>query len=246
MPNILLVNPRKRKTARRKKTVKKRRSAKQKAATRKLVAFNKRRKNPVTRKRRRARKSVSTKRRRPAARRAPARRRRRNPTRRPFTAAKIQRQLTTAAQGAAGAIGLDIALAYIPLPPQMQGPLIGPVIKGLGAIALGVVANMAGVRADTANRMAEGALTVQLHGMGKTMLSQFMPGVPLSEYINDNGLGYAGSGLTAGYMGQDPAGMGIYLPEIQNMDMGMEQTGLGMYENDYNSEGDYIENMSYT
>lgn len=144
----------------------------------------------------------------------------------------------TAAQGALGALGLDIALAYIPLPPQMQGPFIGPVIKGLGAIGLGVVANMAGVRADTANRMAEGALTVQLHGIGKQMLGQFAPAIALSAYINDEplGLGYYGSGWNPNANAYDDpdwqAGMGTYLTDISSDDIGMDQVGFSMYESE--------------
>ncbi len=203
MSEILLVNPRRRR--RRKTTTRRRRS----------VA---RRKNPVRRRRRRtvARRRV---------------RRRRNPTQR-LTAAKIQRQLTTATQGALGALGLDIALAYIPLPAQLTGPFIGPVIKGLGAIGLGVVAGMAGVRADTANRLAEGALTVQLHGIGKQMLAQFAPAIPMSAYINGNQLGYYGSGWNPNV--DDPdwqnSGMGTYLTDISADDISMDQEGFGMYE----------------
>lgn len=204
MNEILLVNPRRR----RRKT------------KRKTVARRRRRRNPVANPRRR--------------RRTGARRRRRNPQR--LTAAKIQRQVMTAAQGALGALGLDIALAYIPLPPQMQGPFIGPVIKGLGAIGLGVVANMAGVRAETANRMAEGALTVQIHGIGKQMLGQFAPQIALSAYIGEEGFGYYGSGWNPNADAYDDpdwqAGMGTYLPDISADDIGMDEGGFAMYENE--------------
>lgn len=135
-----------------------------------------------------------------------------------------------AAQGAMGAIGLDIALAYIPLPAQFTGPIASPIIKGLGAIGLGAVAGMAGVRAETANRMTEGALTVQLHSIGKNMLGQFMPNIAMSEYVD--GIGYYGSGYNPGV--DDPdwlEGMGTYLPDLSADDMGMDQGGFAMYEN---------------
>ena len=161
--------------------------------------------------------------------------RRRNPARPRLTAARIQRNLTVASQGALGAIGLDVALAYIPLPAQMQGPFIGPVIKGLGAIGLGIVAQMMGVRAETATRMAEGALTVQLHGIGKQMLAQFAPLVPLSAYVGQDSLGYYGSGWNPNAATYDPdwtgAGMGTYLPDISADDIGIDEGGFSMYEN---------------
>lgn len=201
MSEILLVNPRRRK--RRKKTTVRRRRRNVYVA------------NP---KRRRKRRKTSV-----------GRRRRRNPARR-ITARTIQKQLTVATQGALGAIGLDIALAYIPLPAQLTGPIATPVVKGLAAVGLGAVAGMAGVRAETANRMTEGALTVQLHTIGKNMLSQFMPNIAMSEYMS--GLGYYGSGYNPGV--DDPdwySGMGTYLPDLSADDMGMDQGGFAMYEN---------------
>lgn len=204
MSEILLVNPRRR---RRKTTTRRRKTS-----------VRRRRRNPVAANPRRRRRATSV------------RRRRRNPARR-ITARTIQRQLTVATQGALGAIGLDVALAYIPLPAQMTGPFLTPVIKGLGAVGLGAVAGMMGVRAETANRMTEGALTVQLHTIGKTMLSQFMPAIPLSEYIN-NDLGYYGSGYNPGV--DDPdwySGMGTYLPDLSADDIGIDEGGFAMYEN---------------
>lgn len=184
-----------------------RRRRRRKTTTRKRRAVTRRRRNPVRRKRTTVR-----------------RRRRRNPARR-ITAASIQKQLMTASQGALGALGLDIALAYIPLPAQLQGPIAGPVIKGLGAIGLGAIAGAMGVRADTANRMTEGALTVQLHGIGKQLLVQFAPGVPVSAY-----LGYYGSGYNPVDDPDWQGGMGTYIPDISADDLSMDEGGFAMYE----------------
>lgn len=206
MSEILLVNPRRR----RRKTTTRRRKTSVRRRRRNPVANPKRRRRTYTRKR--------------------VTRRRRNPRARRITAASIQKQLTVATQGALGAIGLDIALAYIPLPAQLTGPIVTPVIKGLAAVGLGAVAGMAGVRAETANRMTEGALTVQLHSIGKNMLVQFMPNVAMSEYMT--GLGYYGSGMNPGV--DDPdwySGMGTYLPDLSADDMGMDEGGFAMYEN---------------
>ena len=188
MNEILLVNPRKRRAS------KKRRSPAQKAATRKLVARNRRRKNPAApgsrRKvtRRKARRAVAS---------APARRRRykRNPT---VSRRNITGLVQTAAAGAGGAIALDVALAYLPLPAMLKSGIVGKVTKAAGAIALGVVAQKTGlVKSTTARDMTVGALTVQLAGIGRELLGQFAPGVALSAYLNEDyagELGYAGSG----------------------------------------------------
>ena len=197
-----------------------------------ILLVNPRRRRKTTTRRKRRKTTVRRRRRRNpvAAVSNPRRRRRRNPQR--ITAVKIQRQLTVATQGALGALGLDIALAYIPFPAQMSGPFIGPVIKGFGAVALGVLVNMAGVRADTANRMVEGALTVQIHGIAKTMLGQFMPAIPLSAYTDQ--LGYYGSGWNPNAIVDDPdwngSGMSAYLTDISADPMTMDEGGMSMYE----------------
>ena len=149
--------------------------------SKKKTVSRKRRKNPVVRRRRRTAKPK----------RRVSRRRRRNPI---ISARSVQGQLKTAATGAVGALALDVALAYIPLPAAISGGIVGKVAKAAGAIGLGIVANKLGVSAANANRMAEGALTVQLHGIGKELLTQFAPGVALSAYVGDDSLGYAGSG----------------------------------------------------
>lgn len=141
---------------------------------------------------------------------------------------KVQGQLQTASTGALGALGLDVALAYIPLPAAITGGIIGKVTKAAGAIALGVVANrFLGVSASNANRMAEGALTVQLHGIGKELLTQFAPGVALSAYVDENSLGYYGSGWNPN-VPDNPDALGTYLPDI-SADNVFDETGMGAY-----------------
>lgn len=186
--------------------------------------------NPARRKKRRKKTTRKRPTRRRARRRnpAPARRRRRRSNPR-MTGAKVQRQLTTATTGAVGALALDIALAYIPLPANLQTGIVGKAVKGLGAIALGVVANRLGVKAENANRMAEGALTVQIHGIGKELLTQFAPGIAMSAYVGDEALGYYGSGWNPN-VPDDPDYMGTYLPDISADDVGIDEQGFAMYE----------------
>lgn len=255
MAEILLVNPRKRKArkkTRRRNTVrKKRRTAKQKAATRKLVALNKRRaaankrrKNPVAKKKRRRRKPttrtpIRRRRRRTAKRRTYRRRRTGNPR---LTMRSVQNQLMDAGTGAVGALGLDVIQGYLPIPENLKQGLVGTGVKALLAIGMGVLAqNVRIVRPATAAKMANGALTVVLHDELRKLVGNFAPGIPLGAYIGDDGLGYYGSGYPAGVMGPEYGGMGTYLPEIQDMSMGMEQDGLGAYET-----SEYIEDMAYT
>ena len=201
MSEILLVNPRRR----RRTTTRgpKRRVTKGRPAKRRAV----RRRNPVIKRQRR----VS---------------RKRNPA---VTARSIQNQVMTASTGALGALGLDVVLAYIPLPAAISGGIMGKVAKGAGAIALGIIANkFLGVTASNANRMAEGALTVQLHGIGKELLAQFAPGVAMSAYLNDDALGYYGSGWNPSV--DDPDALQSYLPDISSDDaIGMQQDGLDAY-----------------
>ena len=126
----------------------------------------------------------------------------------------IQSNLKVAATGAVGALGLDVALAYIPIPATISGGMVGKVVKGLGAIVLGMVANKVGVSAANATRLTEGALTVQLHGIGKDLLAQFAPGVAMSAYLTED-MGYYGAGWNPNAAENEGAGMSQFLPGIE-------------------------------
>lgn len=216
MSEILLVNPRRRRKApaRRKTSTRRRRSTA-------------RRRNPV----RRAAKRIVRRRRNPVrARRRATRGRRRNPV--GFRQAAIKGQVQTGITGALGALGLDVALAYIPLPAQLKAGIVGKLVKAGGAIALGVVANrFLNVSAANAAKLSEGALTVQFHGIGRELLGQFAPGVAMSAYLNDesDSLGYAGSGWnpSVSWAGNEGNGMDAYIdpgynvPSMESYDSSM-------------------------
>lgn len=178
MSEILLVNPRRRRASKKRVTRKRRRNPVARA-------------NPVRRRKRRV-----ARRRNPVSRRRRTRSRRRNPL--GFKQTAIKGQVTNGVTGALGALGLDVALAYIPVPAMLKAGVVGKVVKGVAAIGLGIVANrFLKVSATNATRLTEGALTVQFHGIGRELLTQFAPGVALSAYLNDefdSSLGYAGSG----------------------------------------------------
>ena len=100
-------------------------------------------------------------------------------------------------QAGAGAVLLDIAWQYTPVPAQIK---VGPfrhVAKGAGAILLGwAVGQVAGRRmGDT---MALGALTVTAYNAIRETVQQFAPQIPL---------GYYSAGANAGY---DPQ-LGYYV-----------------------------------
>lgn len=212
MSEILLVNPRRRRRATKKRVARKR-------PAKRRVRRVARKANPVRRRRRASVRRVS---------RRATRGRRRNPI---VSANTVKGQLKTATTGALGALGLDMALAYLPLPASIIGGTIGKVTKAAAAIGLGIVANKLGVSAANANRMAEGALTVQLHGIGKGLLAQYVPQVALSEYLSDEGLGYQGSGWNPSVIDNPDwtSGMSAYLPDAVGVQNGVNN-GVGMYE----------------
>jgi hypothetical protein len=190
MSKMLLINPKKRRKAR---------SAAQKAATRRMLAANRRggakrrRRNPVTV---RSASTVPAVRRRMARRTnpvatIPARRRRRNPiSLGGLNVKSIMSAVKDAAIGAGGAVGVDLLMGKIGpmLPASLQrtpGTVgAGDAVKLLVTILAGKL--LAKPTRGLSVKMAQGALTVQAHGI----LSQFMP-----------------AGLTLG-------GMGYYSPGV--------------------------------
>ena len=190
MSEILLVNPRRRKRRTTKRRVKRRKT---------------RARNPVRRRRRKT---------------TVRRRRRRNPAAR-LTMRSIQGDVMEAFQGATGALALDITLGYLPLPANLKVGFVGTGVKALLAIGLGVVGqNMKLVRPATAKAFANGALTVVLHDELKKQFANFMPNIPMGEYLDANDLGYYGSGY-------NPSGM--YLPNLVDDDMGFDDSGMSEY-----------------
>jgi hypothetical protein len=187
MAEILLINPAKRKgrkMAARKKT----RSAAQRRATAKLVAMNRRRpmKRRMAANRRRGRRSnpiniITARARRPARRmsnplgRRGHRRRRHNPISLGGVSARgILGQVKDALIGAGGAVVVDAAYARLsPMLPaslqRMPGSVgAGDAVKALFTILAGKL--LSRMTRGMSNRLAQGALTVQAHGIVSAML----------------------------------------------------------------------------
>ena len=108
-----------------------------------------------------------------------------------------------AVQGATGALVLDVAWGFLPIPIEMKTGMLRHFVKGAGAIAMGWVVDQFATRA-TANQFTRGALTVVVHGAMRELAQQFMPQVPLGD------VGYYSAGLPAG-VGEYVNGMGAYV-----------------------------------
>lgn len=192
MAEMLLVNPRKRKTRRKiaKKPVK-RRSSTTLAAPRKTKTVRRRRRNPAPR-------SI------------------------------IRSTVMPAATAAGGALALDVIMGLLPVPATLKTGPLRHVVKGAGAIGMGMAAGMF-VKPETARLFATGALTVAMHDAAREMVGRFMPGVPLAgnddydEFGFDEMLGYQAGGSDA---------------EFADDSLGIYEENLGAYVGEYNDDID--------
>jgi hypothetical protein len=102
---------------------------------------------------------------------------------RAFSVAGIMRDIVPAGIGAAGALGVDIAMGYVRpmLPAGFSGPLIEPLIKIGGAIGVGYLAGQIMGR-RFGEQVTAGALTVAMYDIIKGFVRQAAPGL-LSEYV---------------------------------------------------------------
>ena len=183
MAELMLVNPRKRKTRRK---------------ARKTVAAKPRRR--VTRK--------------TVARRSPARRiaRRRNPI---AKGNLLNDAIIPAATGAAGAVGLDVAMGYIPLPDALKTGPARHLVKGAAAIGLGMLASLV-TKKSTAKALANGALTVTMHGAMQEAMQRFAPGVQMGQYVDGMGQYVDGMGYVSPAMTYDGGDASTFSPIPEN------------------------------
>lgn len=224
--SILLVNPRR-----------KRRRVKSRTRAR-------RRRRTITSHRRRRRRAVAA---------APIRRRRRNPRHRARTRAyggrrrrrlrnprlgglslgRIGSMLVPAAMGGVGAIGLDVALAYIPIPEQYKTGWLGTGVKVAGAIGLGLLAGKV-VGREKGKLFAAGALTVIAYQTIRAFASQAFGSTikglsgyqdftdyRVGAYMN-NGMGQLGYANPAAILRDSPMRarqMGAYMTSGSSEDM---------------------------
>jgi len=203
MSHLMLVNPSKKK--------KRRASPKQLAALRKARAA---RKGIKTKRRRVHRSPVAIVKRRRRSKRAAGsafrtRHFKRNPDK--FSVKGfVKNSLMPSAIGAGGALGLDLAMAMLPLPPMLKTDTIRPFVRVAGAVGLGIIGGMvAGKRMGES--IGSGALTVVLYDELKKIVKKVAPTLPLGDEYPS--IEYVSPGMIAAYdddsMGQYVGGGGI-------------------------------------
>jgi len=167
MAELLLINPRKR-----------RRPAKRATGAKRPARRRVTRRNPISNLRSRA---VATRRSNPLrARRSSARKRRRNPIRLGGVGKGLMSGIKDAMIGAAGAVGVDFAMSKLApmLPAALQrtpGQVgAGDAVKAVVTVLLGNLLSKA--TKGLSRKMAQGALTVQAHGLISALLPAGMLG----------------------------------------------------------------------
>jgi hypothetical protein len=222
MAQLMLINPKKRSAARARKAP---RSAAQKAATKRMLAANRAKRGPH--------KSNYTKRK--AANTVaryfpnPVRRikRRRNPIGR-ASLAGVTGMMMPAVQGAFGALAINTALNYVPLPAILKSGNAKYLARAGLAVAVGVFGSKI-VGGKMAANMATGALTVAMHDLLLGIASAAMPTLQLGDVGDyDDGVSDYDEGVSAYEEGDAIAG---YIPNgMSGADVDVYDTSGGVSE----------------
>lgn len=95
----------------------------------------------------------------------------------------VAENIKPAAIGAAGALALDVIVAKLPIPATLKTGPASYAMRGVGAIALGMLAEKVGkLKHETAVSLARGGLTVVLHDAGKAVMRAQFPALALAAY----------------------------------------------------------------
>lgn len=172
----------------------------------------------AVRRRSRRRTVVSVRRKRRSNPRYRVRSRRRRHSNPRFSVAGLTSQLIPAAYGAGGAIALDVAMGYLPLPAMLKTGYAKHATRIVGAMGIGWIAKK--FLRGRGSAVAAGALTVAVYHLLKDVIVQFAPQVKgLGDYEEisiDNTADQIGGYLPG-------AAMGAYLPD------GSSAPGMGAY-----------------
>lgn len=151
------------------------------------------------------------------------RRRRRHSNPR-FSLGGITNQLVPALYGAGGALVLDVALGYVPLPAMLKTGYARHATRIVGALGIGWLAGK--FLRGKAAAVGQGALTVAMYGLLKDVVVQFAPAAissKLGEYEEITVNGYddpadtmsgVGAYLSAGAEEVDLGGVGAYMQGV--------------------------------
>jgi len=148
----------------------------------------------------------------------------RNPIRRKKSGigGMLKDTIMPSAMAAGGAIGLDVVMGYLPIPENLKTGPMRHLVKGAGAIGLGMLAGMF-LKPKTAELITTGALTVTLHAAGKEAMTRFAPNVRMASVDDDlESLAYVNPGMNVGeYLGEyvEPGSMGEYLGEMDGISL---------------------------
>lgn len=151
--------------------------------------------------------------------------RRRRARRNPDTGGMLMRTLFPTMVGAAGAIGTDIAMGFLPLPDTLKTGALRPVVKGVAAVGIGWVAGLL-TNKGIGNKVMAGALTVVIYDTVRSFLLRTVPALPLGQTDEFPVLEFAGSG----YPTQD---MGAMIP-VADGSMGelVDESSIGFADDD--------------
>lgn len=135
----------------------------------------------------------------------------------------VANQFKDGAIGAAGALGVDIAMAKLPIPANLKTGTFAPVVKGLVGVGLGMAVEKVMKNKRMGQQIALGAITVSLYNTGKTMLA---PTLGLQGFEDQGMLGFEDNGLL-GWDMDNELGYTSAAPSFADYD------DLGYFETDF-------------
>jgi hypothetical protein len=91
--------------------------------------------------------------------------------------------LMPSAVGAAGALGLDMLLGFVPLPAMLKTPAMRPIVRIAGAVGIGIIAGMV-TNKRIGEQVGAGALTVVLYDTLKGFVTAQFPTLTLGDLPN--------------------------------------------------------------
>ena len=109
---------------------------------------------------------------------------------------------------AAGAVGSEVVMGYLPIPENLKTGVMRPLTKGAVGIVGGMVLSKVLKQKRLGNYFMLGAVVIAAHDFMKEMISKSAPGVKFGQYMPSYpGLGYANAAEMVPGMGEYRAAM---------------------------------------